>query len=219
MRRLIGAGIVVALLVLVFGVAQLMLPGIAEQRIRDRLAHSGQVLEVRVSAFPAIELLWQRADSVTVRLGQYRSSPGHLASLLADAGDVSTLHASATALDTGLLTLRDAELVKHGSQLAGSAIVTQTAIRRALPIMRSVTPVTSGDGTLTVRGTASLFGISASVDATVGARDGALVVAPDVPLGGLATITVFSNPHVEVQSIGATPTATGFAVHATAQLR
>ena len=132
---------------------------------------------------------------------------------------MSTLHASATQLDTGLLTLRDATLVKRGDQLTGTALVTEAAIRRALPILQSVTPVASGDGTLTVRGTASLFGLSASVDATVGARDGALVVAPDVPLGGLATITVFSNPHVEVQTIGAAPTASGFAVHATAQLR
>jgi hypothetical protein len=196
-----------------------VLPGIAAQRLRDRLAPSGHVLTVHVSAFPAIELLWHQADSVTVRLGDYRSSPGHLSSLLADAGNVSTLHASATELDTGLLTLRDATLIKHGSQLMGTAVVTEAAIRRALPILQSVTPVASGDGTLTVRGSASLFGLSASVDATVAARDGALVVAPDVPLGGFATITVFSNPHVDVQSIGATPTGSGFAVDATAQLR
>lgn len=219
MRRLIAIGGVALLVVVVLGVAQLVLPGIAEQRIRDRLAVSGQVYEVRVSAFPAIELLWHQADSVTVRLGEYRSSPAGLAGLLSDAGDVSTVHASATQLDTGLLTLHDATLVKHGDQLSGAAVVTERAIRSALPILQSVTPVASGDGTLTVRGTASLFGISASVDATVGARDGALVVEPDVPLGGLATITVFSNPHVEVQSIGATTTDAGFAVHATARLR
>jgi hypothetical protein len=218
MRRLAAVSVVV-FLVVVLVVAQLVLPGIAEQRLRDRFEHSGQVLEVHVSAFPAIELLWHQADSVTVRLGQYRSNPGHLSSLLDQAGNVSTLHASATQLDTGLLTLRDATLVKRGNQLTGTAIVTEAAIRTALPILQSVTPVASADGTLTVRGTASLFGLSASVDATVGARDGALVVAPDIPLGGLATITVFSNPHVEVQSIGATPTASGFAVHATAQLR
>ncbi len=217
MRRLVAIG-VVAFLVVVLGVAQLALPPIAEQRLRDRLENSGQVLEVHVSAFPAIELLWHQADSVTIRLGQYRSNPGHLSSLLGQAGNVGSLNASATQLDTGLLTLQDATLAKRGNQLIGTAVVTEAAIRRALPILQSVTPVASGDGTLTVRGTASLFGLGASVDANVGARDGALVVVPDVPLGGLATITLFSNPHVEVQSIGATPTASGFAVHATAQL-
>ncbi len=217
MRRLVAIG-VVAFLVVVLGVAQLALPPIAEQRLRDRLENSGQVFEVHVSAFPAIELLWHQADSVTIRLGQYRSNPGHLSSLLGQAGNVGSLNASATQLDTGLLTLQDATLAKRGNQLIGTAVVTEAAIRRALPILQSVTPVASGDGTLTVRGTTSLFGLGASVDANVGARDGALVVVPDVPLGGLATITLFSNPHVEVQSIGATPTASGFAVHATAQL-
>ncbi len=217
MRRLVASG-VVALVVVVLGVAQLVLPGIAEQQLRDRLEKNGQVLDVHVSAFPAIELLWHQADTVVVRLGHYRSEPGHLASLLDQASDVGTLTASATQLDTGLLTLQDATLSKHGNQLTGSAAVTEDAIREALPILQSVTPVASGDGTLTVRGTASLLGLSASVDATVAARNGALVVVPDVPLGGLATITVFSNPHVEVQSVGATPTGDGFAVHATAQL-
>jgi hypothetical protein len=217
MRRLAAIG-AVFFVVVVLGVAQLVLPRVAEQKLRDRLEQSGQVLEVQVSAFPAIELLWHQADNVVIRLGRYHSRPGHLASLLAEAGDVGSLTASAAELDTGLLTLHNATLRKNGDQLIGSALVTEADIRRALPILQSVKPVASGNDTLTVQGTASLFGLSASVDATVGARNGALVVAPDVPFGGLATITVFSNPHVEVQSIAATPTASGFAVRAAARL-
>lgn len=64
-----------------------MLPGVAAQQLRDRLARSGQVLEVKVEAFPAIELLWHQADRVVVRLGRYRATPGHLGSDLAQAGD------------------------------------------------------------------------------------------------------------------------------------
>ncbi|MBV9535447.1 MAG: hypothetical protein JO321_08570, partial [Solirubrobacterales bacterium] len=63
--------------------AQLVLPGVAAQQLRDRLARSGQVLEVKVEAFPAIELLWHQADRVVVRLGRYRATPGHLGSDLA----------------------------------------------------------------------------------------------------------------------------------------
>ncbi|MGO9821821.1 MAG: hypothetical protein ACLPTJ_14395, partial [Solirubrobacteraceae bacterium] len=118
MRRLVAIG-VVAFLVVVLGVAQLALPPIVEQRLRDRLENSGQVFEVHVSALPAIELLWHQADSVTIRLGQYRSNPGHLSSLLGQAGNVGSLNASATQLDTGLLTLRDATLAKRGNQLIG----------------------------------------------------------------------------------------------------
>ena len=138
-----------------------------------------------------------------MRLGRYRSTPAHLSSLLDQAGNVGTLTASAREVQTGLLTLQDAILHKHGDQLTGSAHVTEADVRSALPILRSVTPVASRDGRLTVRGTATLFGVSAAVDATVGAQDGKLVVVPDVPFGGLATITVFSDPRVAVQSVGA----------------
>jgi hypothetical protein len=217
-RRLAGLAVVLLLIVL-FGVAQLVLPGIAAQRLRDRLARSGQVLSVRVEAFPALELLWHQADRVVVRLRRYRSSPQGLAGLLNQAGDVGALTASASELDTGLLTLRNASLVKRGSQLTGSAQVTEADLRAALPVLQSVTPVASSGGTLTLQGTATLLGVTASVQATVSQQDGDLVVTPDVPFGGLATIRVFSDPRLEVQSISAAPTAAGFTVRAAGRLR
>jgi LmeA-like phospholipid-binding len=217
MRRLVALTVVV-LVVVVLGVAQLVLPAIATQRLRDQLARSGQVLEVQVHAFPAIELLWHHADSVVIALGRYRSDPGRLGSTLDQSSSVGSLRASVRELDTGLLTLRDATLVKRGNQLTASATVTEADLRAALPILQSVTPVASGDGQLTLQGTATLFGVTASVDATVRAQDGQLVVSPDVPFGGLATITAFSNPHVGVESIGASPAPSGFLVRGTAVL-
>ena len=217
MRRIIAlgvVGVVLALLVL----AQLVLPGIAAQRLRDRLERSGQVLGVQVRAFPAIELLWHHADRVVVRMGRYRSSPGHIGGLLGQAADVGSLDASAREIDTGLLTLHNATLAKRGSELIGSAAVTEADLRRALPILQSVAPVASGDGQLILRGTATLLGVSVTIDATVSARNGELVVAPDVPLGGLATITVFADPHVDVQSVRAATTPGGFSVYARGQL-
>src|SRR5205085_2419393 len=115
MRRialLATAGLVLVLLV----VAQLVLPGIAAQRLRDRLSRSGRVLSVEVSAFPAIELLWHRADRVVIRMRRYQSNPGHLGTLLSQAGDVGSLDASASELDSGLLILRDATLHKRGNE-------------------------------------------------------------------------------------------------------
>jgi hypothetical protein len=79
--------------------------------------------------------------------------------------------------------------------------------------------VASSGGRLTLRGTATLLGLSATVDATVSAQDGKLVVVPDVPFGGLATITLFSDPRIQVQAVSATPTAGGFVVRGTAVLR
>jgi hypothetical protein len=217
--RRLAAIALVALLLVALVVAQLVLPGIAASNIRDRLKGSGDVISVKVSAFPAIELLWHHADSVTVSLGAYRSSPSHLAALLHQASGVDTVTASASELSTGRLTLRNATLHKHGSELTGTAQVSEASIRHALPVLKSVTPVASSNGLLTVRGTGSLFGVTATVDATVSAQNGAVVVAPDVPLGGLATITVFSNPRVAVQSIGASGAGNSFEVSASATLQ
>jgi hypothetical protein len=88
----------------------------------------------------------------------------------------------------------------------------------AIPFLDAVQPVASGNGALTLRGTASLLGLTASVDATVAAHDGALVVAPDVPLGGLATVTVFSDPGVRVEGVSAASAPGGFSVSARARL-
>jgi hypothetical protein len=217
MRRiaiLLAIGVVLVLLV----VAQLVLPGIATQNLRDRLARSGTVLHVEVDAFPAIKLLWHHADKVVVRMGQYRSTSSHLGSTLSQAADVGTLDASAQVVRAGLLTLRDASLSKRGQELIGRARVNEADLRAAVPFLDAVTPVASGNGRLTLRGTATLLGVTGSVDATVGAQNGRLVVSPNVPFGGLATVTVFSNPHVVVQGVGAAAAAGGFSVTATGRL-
>jgi hypothetical protein len=218
MRRIsaiAAAGVIVLLLVL----AQLFLPAIAEQRVRAQLARNGQVLSVKVSAVPAVKLLWHNADHVVIRMGAYRTDPGHLGSMLDQAGDVGTLDASATEFNSGLLTVRDAALHKQGNELTASALVTESDLRTSLPILQSVEPVASGNGQLTLRGTATLLGVSATVDATVAAVNGQLVVQPDVPFGGLATVTVFSNPHVYVESVAARQAPGGFLVCARARLR
>jgi LmeA-like phospholipid-binding len=218
MRR-IGVVAVAGAILLVLVVAQLVLPGIAEQRLRDRLGRSGNVLSVEVHAFPAIELLWHHADRVVVRMARYRSSTGSLGRLLSEAGGVGSLDASAAQVDVGLLTARDATLRKRGDRLTGTARVTEADLRTAVPILQSVVPVASSDGRLMLRGTAALLGVSATVDATVRPQNGALVVVPDVPFGGLATITVFSDPHVEVDGVSERAAPDGFTVTATARLK
>jgi hypothetical protein len=214
-RRLIAVGAAGAVVVALI-VAQLVLPGIAAQHVRDQLGRSGQVLSVQVHAFPAIELLWHHADRVVIRLGRYRAPTGRLGRSLSQSGDVGSLDATATEVDAGLLALHDARLVKRGNRLTARATVTDADLHAALPILQSVTPVASTGGQLTLEGTASLFGVTATVQAVARAVDGRLVLTPDVPLGGFATITVFSNPHVAVQTVGASPVAGGFSVHGTA---
>ena len=218
MRRLIALAVAgVVLLVLI--VLQFVLPGVAEQELRDQLSQSGTVLSVKVSAFPAIKLLWHHADSVVIRMGRYRSGAGPLGDRLSQTAGVGKLDASVQVFNSGALTLRNATLTKRGDELTGSATVLNADLRAAVPFLNDVQPIASGDGRLTLRGRASLLGLNATVDATVSALNGALVVSPNVPFGGIATITLFNDPHVQVQSVGAAAVPGGFRVSATATVR
>jgi len=217
-RRLAVLG-VVALVIVVLGVAQLVLPGIAARRIRSQLGRYGQVASVSVSAFPAVELLWHRADSVSVSLRSFHSGGSGLAGRLGQLSHVGTLHASAARVTVGLLTVRDARLVKHGSSLVATARLLDADLRGVIPILRSVTPVASSGGQLILRGTADVLGARISLDFSVRVADGALVVSPDVPFGGVATITAFSDPGVRVTSVSAAAVSGGFTVRATGTLR
>ncbi len=218
MRR-IAVLVLIGVVLLVLVVGQLVLPGIAEQRLRDRLSHNGTVLSVKVSAFPAITLLWHHADKVVIRMASYQSGSGSLGGQLDEASDVGTLEASTQVFRSGLLTLRNASLHKRGDQLTGSATVTEQDLRTAVPFIDNVQPVaSSGDGTLTLRGSATLLGVTATVDATVAAQNGKLVVAPNIPFGGLATLTLFDDPHLAIENVSASPAASGFTVSATGRL-
>jgi hypothetical protein len=221
-RRLaLIAGAVLVLLVL--GVAQLVLPGLAADRVRDQLAHHGRVLDVSVSAFPAIELLWHHADAVSVRMANYSGDPGTLGGSLAQAGDVGTLDASAVTVTAGLLTLHDAQLHKRGGELTGTAELREADLLRAVPFLTDVHPVADADpahpGALVLQGTASLLGVTATADATVTTSDGRIVVTPQVPFGGLVTVTAFANPHLAVDAVAATASGGGFALRASGHLR
>jgi hypothetical protein len=156
---------------------------------------------------------------VVVRMRDYSSSSRRLSSTLSSIGDADSLDASADELKVGLLTLCDAALHKQGNQLTGRAMVTQSDLQSSFPVLDSLRLVDSSGGELTLQGTATVLGVTATADATVRAQNGTLVVSPDVPFGGLATITLFSSPHLEVQGVSATPAPGGFILTAQAQLK
>ena len=219
MRRLIALG-VAGLVLLVLVVAQLVLPGIAADRLRDQLGRSGTVLSVKVSAFPAIELLWGDADSVVVRLGHYRSGSSDLGESLDRVAGVGTIDASAQELESGALTVHDAVLHKSGSELAGSGIDPggRPALGRAVPPGRRADRLREGSAD-SARNGQLVRAERQRRTRPWPTQNGALVVAPDVPFGGIATITLFDDPHVQVQSVSAITVPGGFKVSAVANVR
>jgi hypothetical protein len=189
--------------VLVLALAQLILPRLAANRISSRVGRYGKVLSVSVSAWPAIELLWGHAGSVRVTAKHVALDPAQAASLLWEARGVASMDVSAESAQVEGLQVSDAILRKRGSALSAKASVSEAQVQAALPSGFGVSLLRSEGGEVEVRATGGLFGIGASVNAVAGASDGKLVAHP---LGFLIEglkLTLFSEPHVYVEGVGA----------------
>jgi hypothetical protein len=194
-------GAIVLLLVL----AQLLLPGIAANRISARLGRYGTVHSVTVKAWPALELLWHSADSVTVRAGGLKVTPAQTARLLWEARGINDIDLTASSVMEGPLQLHDVSVRKRAARLSGQGRASEEDVKSALPEGLALQLLTSEGGNVKVRASGGLFGVSGSFNAVVGASEGKLVVRPvGFPLSGLA-LTLFSEPHVYVVRVGARP--------------
>jgi FHA domain len=222
-RRAVVLAAVALAVALVFGVAQLVLPGVAEQRLRDDLARFGTVRLVHIESAPAIKLLWHRADRVDVSIDTYRSgSSGHasLADFLSRTRDAGTLEVSVGTLQAQLVTLHDVRLHKQGNVLTGQARLTQHDLSAALPAFVDLRPVSASEGGIVAQVSASVLGRRVGVRIAVLADSGRVVVRPEgLPFGSLATVTVFDDPRVYVESLGAELHGQDYLITARAELR
>lgn len=196
-------------LLLVLAASQLALPELAEDRLRSELSETGEVTSVQVSAFPALKLLFEKADSVRVRMSSASVGVGDLGDRLASTDRAGEVDFEVAELSLGPLAIRDVSLMKDGDALEGSA----SLMTDSLPL--DLEPVLSDDGALVFE--AGFAGITAR--ARLSDSDGALVIAPDGLLGGFASITVFEDPRVSVDGVTARPYPDGFTVVANATLR
>jgi FHA domain len=206
-RRGLVLAIVALAVVIVIGVAQLVLPGVAEQKLRSDLARYGAVRRVHIDSAPAIKLLWHRADRVDVAMDSYRSEPGGHASLadfLSRTRDTGKLDVSVGTLQAQLVTLHDVRLHKEGDVLVGQARLTQHDLSAALPAFVDLRPVSASENGIVAQVSASVLGHRVATRIAVLADSGRVVVRPEgLPFGSLATITVFGDPRVYVESLGA----------------
>jgi LmeA-like phospholipid-binding len=190
---LVSAGGIVAAL----GLAQLLLPGLAAQRVRSQLGRYGSVGSASVSAFPAIELLWGHAQSVSARASHLSMSLAQASELLGRARGVDRLDVSAQAMRLESFALHGVLMRKRGSELFVEGSLTEADLRAALPGSVEVLPLGSVSGGVEVRVTGSLFGTSASIDALLTVQDGRLVAEPQgIPFAGSLKLTLLSAPHI-----------------------
>jgi hypothetical protein len=162
-----------------------------------------------------VKLLWGHADHVEVHLRSLRVSQARVGALLHEAKDATTADVTVDRFQDGVLRLQSIRLREDHGGLSASAYLARTDLERALPPGFAVSPVASGGGRLVLR--ASAFGIG--VDAVVAAVDGALVAQPNLPLvGGLAGLTLFSDPRVSVLGVEASDRTGGYGLTASARI-
>jgi hypothetical protein len=197
------AGVLLAVLL----IAQLVLPRVAARRISSRIGRYGTVQHVSVSAWPAVKLLWGNGDSAHVEAGHLALTPAQASALLWESRGMGSMDLSASSIQLGTLALEDVSLRKRGDQLSGEASTTAAQANAALPAGVSVSLLDSREGLLEVRAGGGLFGIAAAVNARAEAKDGNLVAHPVGFLIESFQLTLFSDPHVHVESIGASVTS------------
>lgn len=197
------AGVVVVMLV----AAQLLLPGLAAHTVRDRVGRYGQVLSAHVSAFPAIELLWGQAGSASLRTGSLRMTQTQASDLLWSARGVDSLDVSSASVVVEPLRLEDVSMQKRGHAVRMLGTLALADLRAALPAGVQVQVLGGGsEGELEVRIGGELFGVGASIVAVIAASEGKLVAQPrGLSLGGLTQVTLFSDPHLHVDTATFTP--------------
>jgi hypothetical protein len=187
--------------------AQLFLPRIAASRISSRLERYGTVDSVSVKAWPAVELLWGNADSVTVRANRLVLSPAQTAKLLWEARGAESVEMTARHAQEGPLRLSGVSLSKRGSRLSARAQITRADVKAALPEGFDVRLLGSAAGQVAVRASGGLFGVETSLNAVAGASEGRLVAHPLGVLFAGLRLTLFAEPHVYVQGVGASAVA------------
>ncbi len=200
---LLAAG--VALLAL--ALAQALLPRLAASRISSRVGRYGSVASVSVSAWPAVKLLWGSVDSVRVKARHLSLSPAQAAKLLWEARGAASIDVSAENVTVGPLRLSDARLRKRASALSAEAMISEADVTAALPPDLGLKLLRSERGEIEVQASGGLFGLGASVDAVALASDGRLVAHPLGLLVERLQLTLFSDPHVYVEGVGASAPA------------
>ncbi len=203
---------ILGLVVLVLVVAQLVLPGVAEDRVRERVGRYGTVQHVHVHAVPAIALLWGDAQEITVSAGAMQIAARELADLERQLAGVDKAELSTPAMDLGLSTvpairvsLERVYLRKRDNVLAAQATVSPAALRALVPPGFTIGRLEANGGQPEAAVSGEFLGVSVSGRAVVSANDGKIVVEPaGLPFAGFASITLFSDPRIYVEDVSAT---------------
>ncbi len=205
----LAAGVAVVVLL---GASQAFLPGLAAQRVREKMKPYGGLQQVSISAFPAVKLLWGNADRVQASARALTLNGQEATKLTWEGRGVHDMDLSVDALTLNVaglpagVVLRDVTSHKRGARLSLEGTLSQSDIDAALPAGFSLQLLASPPDSVKVRASGSLFGVGASVEALAAPIEGKLVAQPlNIPFGQFVRLTLFSDPHVHLEGISLTP--------------
>lgn len=201
MRRRLAAAAAATLAVAALA-SQLVIPSVAEDRLRDRLATVGAVSNVDVSATPAVKMLFGSVDRAAVEM--YDASLDGAADLdpemIARLDGVQEVDARIDRLRAGPIDVDEVRLIKDGDSLEASGDLDLNALKGLIPGVK-----------VSVKGGSILLDLSESglplpfpVQLEIVAEDGAVVARP---LGAAAAMLpaqpLLERPELSVQDLRA----------------
>lgn len=201
MRRRLAAAAAATLAVAALA-SQLVIPSVAEDRLRDRLATIGAVSNVDVSATPAVKMLFGSVDRAAVEM--YDASLDGAADLdpemIARLDGVQEVDARIDRLRAGPIDVDEVRLIKDGDSLEASGDMDLSALKQLIPGVK-----------VSVKGGSILLDLSSSglplpfpVQLEIVAEDGAVVARP---LGAAAAMLpaqpLLERPELSVQDLRA----------------
>jgi hypothetical protein len=201
--------------------SELLLPVLAERRLRHSLERYGAGVHVDVSAHPAVKLLLGRASRVSVRIRELRagSGSGKVGDLISRSRHADRVDAEVGHILSHGLRLDDVTFRKRGDRLDAGATVTTQAISAALPLnLRLATQTVSAQAFLLTAAT-TVFGQELRGTARVAAAGGQLELTPATPLAAFLRIRLFADPRVAVDGVRASATSGRYRFTAAGHLR
>lgn len=203
--------------VLVCVVAQLVLPGVVESRLRDRLEQDlGPVKSLKVDTSPAVTMLWGDYGSISAHISQAKANALSDADLSAlGAGNLKSVDRLNLEIDRmvlGQTNARDLDFQSHSGDFTLTAQI-PTEVNAPLPARLSA----GADGGLYA--TVSFLGRQVPVQITASGGD---LVAVPVGLGFfgmLATQTLLHRQTVELDGLTAVDQPNGITIRASGRIR
>jgi hypothetical protein len=199
----------VSVIVLILVLAQIFLPGIAAEKLEEKVERYGKVISASVKAFPAIELAWKKADSANVKISTITVTPRQAVDLLEEAKGVDKLDMTMKGLTISepqsggppvRISLSGVVVHKKGSAITGTGELANAQLAKALPGGFEATAVPNGQGKLELKLKGG-FIFSGSEKAFIDGHKGKIIAEFAESPG--ESIELFSDRRVFVGPIGA----------------